>query len=212
MSLLAYYNKDILEVGIDEAGRGPLFGRVYIGAVILPQDDSFNHSLMRDSKKLNERTRLIAFDYIKEYAIDWVIHYKDENYIDKNLVKFEHHAFPLDLAALNAEKIVRCGSSPDARFKLLTKIYDKQTKWAVGSDIKKINNLLLKISGDSKLSEGEFRKCLEDEKTQELILKERIEAQKEYNITSTPTIYINNKKYEDKHEFKSYKREIDKLL
>ena len=46
--------------------------------------NSFNHSLMRDSKKLNERTRLIAFDYIKEYAIDWVIHYKDENYIDKH--------------------------------------------------------------------------------------------------------------------------------
>ena len=140
--------------------------------------------------------------------------YKDlkKNYIDKNLVKFEHHAFPLDLAALNAEKVVRCALSPEARFNLLTKIYDKQTKWAVGSDIKKINNLLLKISGDSKLSESELRKCLENEKTQELILKERIEAQKKYNITSTPTIYINDKKYEDKHEFKSFKKQIDKLL
>ena len=135
-----------------------------------------------------------------------------KNYIDKNLVKFEHHAFPLDLAALNAEKIVRCALSPEARFNLLTKIYNEQSKWAVGSDIKKINNLLLKISGDSKLSEGEFRKCLEDEKTQELILKERIEAQKKYNITSTPTVYINDKKYEDKHEFKSFKKQIDKLL
>ena len=140
--------------------------------------------------------------------------YKDlkKNYIDKNLVKFEHHAFPLDLAALNAEKVVRCALSPEARFNLLTKIYDKQTKWAVGSDIKKINNLLLKISGDSKLSESELRKCLENEKTQELILKERIDAQKKYNITSTPTIYINDKKYEDKHEFKSFKKQIDKLL
>ena len=135
-----------------------------------------------------------------------------KNYIDKNLVKFEHHAFPLDLAALNAEKIVRCALSPEARFNLLTKIYDKQTKWAVGSDIKKINNLLIEISGDSKLNEGELRKCLEDEKNQELILKERIEAQKKYNITSTPTIYINDKKYEDKHEFKSFKKQIDKLL
>ena len=135
-----------------------------------------------------------------------------KNYIDKNLVKFEHHAFPLDLAALNAEKIVRCALSPEARFNLLTKIYNEQSKWAVGSDIKKINNLLLKISGDSKLSEGEFRKCLEDEKTQELILKERIEAQKKYNITSTPTVYINDKKYEDKQEFKSFKKQIDKLL
>ena len=134
------------------------------------------------------------------------------NYIDKNLVKFEHHAFPLDLAALNAEKIVRCAPSSESKFKLLTRIYDKQTKWAVGSDIKKINKFLIKIGIDFKLSESELRKCLDDEKTQELILKERIEAQKEYNITSTPTIYINDKKYEDKHEFKSFKKRIDKLL
>ena len=134
------------------------------------------------------------------------------NYIDKNLVKFEHHAFPLDLAALNAEKIVRCASSTEAKFKLLTKIYDKQTKWAVGSDIKKINELLIKLNNDSKLSENELRNCLDDENTQELILKERIDAQKEYNITSTPTIYINDKKYEDKHEFKSFKKQLDKLL
>ncbi len=135
-----------------------------------------------------------------------------KNYIDKNLVKFEHHAFPLDLAALNAEKIVRCASSPDARFKLLTKIYDKQTKWAVGSDIKKIDGFLIKIGTESKISESSLRRCLDDEKTQELILEERIQAQREYNIKSTPTIYINNTKYEDKHEFKSFKKQIDKLL
>ena len=135
-----------------------------------------------------------------------------KNYIDTNLVKYEHHAFTLDLAALNAEKIVRCASSPDSRFKLLTKIYDKQTKWAVGSDIKKIDGFLIKIGIESKISRSSLRKCLDDEKIQDLILKERIQAQKEYNIKSTPTIYINDKKYEDKHEFKSFKKQLDKLL
>ena len=135
-----------------------------------------------------------------------------KDYIDKNKVKFEHHAFPLDLAALNAEKIVRCASSPDAKFKLLAKIYKEQKKWAVGSDINKINKLLIEIGTDSKINENNLKTCLENEKTQELILNERIEAQKKYNISSTPTIYINNKKYEDKHEFKSFKRQIDKLL
>lgn len=62
--LKKFYEKGKIEVGVDEAGRGPLFGRVYIGAVILPQDDSFNHSLMRDSKKLNEKKRLDAYNYI----------------------------------------------------------------------------------------------------------------------------------------------------
>ena len=135
-----------------------------------------------------------------------------KDYIDKNKVKFEHHAFPLDLAALNAEKIVRCAPDPEARFKLLEVIYDKQKKWAVGSDINKINEFLIKIGSDSSISKNDLRTCLENEKTQELILNERIEAQKEYNISSTPTIYINNKKYEDKHEFESFKRQIDKLL
>ena len=83
-----------------------------------------------------------------------------KDYIDKNKVKFEHYAFPLDLAALNAEKIVRCASNPEAKFKLLEKIYNKQKSWAVGSDI---NNLLLqfisiirnmRISTNSKLSKN----------------------------------------------------------
>ena len=76
----------------------------------------------------------------------------------------------------------------------------------------KINDFLIKIGINYKIKESELRKCLESEKTQELILKERIKAQKEYNITSTPTIYINDKKYEDKHKFKSFKRQLDKLL
>ena len=82
MSLKPYYIKDILEVGIDEAGRGPLFGRMYVGAAILPQDNSFNHSLMRDSKKLSPRKRLIAYDYIKENAIDFAVSFVTEQQID----------------------------------------------------------------------------------------------------------------------------------
>lgn len=76
-----YYLEDKLEVGIDEAGRGPLFGRLYIGAAILPPTD-FDHSLMRDSKKLSQRKRLMAFDYIKEYAIDFTVHYVTAEEID----------------------------------------------------------------------------------------------------------------------------------
>ena len=135
-----------------------------------------------------------------------------KDYIDKGIVKFEHHAFPLDLAALNAEKIVRCASNSNEKFKLLGKIYEKQKKWAVGSDINKINETLIQISLELKLDEKSLKDCLVDEKLQETILNERINAQKQYNLTSTPTIYVNNKKYEDKHEFKSFKKQIDKLL
>ena len=93
MSLLPYYNKDVLEVGIDEAGRGPLFGRVYIGAVILPQDDTIEHSLIKDSKKMTPRKRVMVYDYIKDNAIDWGYEYATEKEIDiKNILAATHDA------------------------------------------------------------------------------------------------------------------------
>ena len=81
--LAKFRTEDCLEVGIDEAGRGPLLGRVYVGAAILPPDESYNHALMRDSKKLSERKRLIAYDYIRENAIDWATFYHEPDEIDK---------------------------------------------------------------------------------------------------------------------------------
>ena len=96
-----YFLKDMLEVGIDEAGRGPLFGRVYVGAVILPQKD-FNFALIKDSKKLSERKRMIAYDYIKENAIDTNTYYFDEKYIDEhNIFKATHDAMHKVLDGLN---------------------------------------------------------------------------------------------------------------
>ena len=79
----SFYLENTLEVGLDEAGRGPLFGRVYIGAVIIPPDETFNQSFIKDSKKLSERKRLIAYDFIKENAIDYTSFYYDEKKIDE---------------------------------------------------------------------------------------------------------------------------------
>jgi protein-disulfide isomerase len=135
-----------------------------------------------------------------------------EEYINQNLVRFEHHSFPLDLGALNAEIIVRCHLDNNKRFKLLGEIYKKQNKWAVGSDINVINELIKKIGLDSGLSDAKMNKCLEEDSVQDQILNERIEAQKKYKIQSTPTIFINENKYENDHEYKSFKKVIDKLV
>jgi len=135
-----------------------------------------------------------------------------EEYIDKGLVKFEHHAFPLDLAALNAEIVVRCQNSIEKKFDLLTDIYNKQTTWAVGSDINKINQLIKKVGINFGLNKKKMDKCLKNEKAQDEILEQRIEAQKKYKIESTPTIIINEKKYSGKVDFKQFKKAIDKKL
>ena len=136
---------------------------------------------------------------------------KDE-YIDKNLVRFEHHAFPLDLAALNAEVVVRCQTNNDNKFKLLGEIYKKQTFWAIGSDIKKINNLIKKIGLEFDLTENKMDECLKNSEAQDVILNQRIEAQKKYKIEATPTIFINEKKYSGKVDYKSFKKVIEKNL
>jgi ribonuclease HII len=80
-------------IGVDEAGRGPLFGRVYTAAVILPKptpgDDSggyaaFEFSMMKDSKKFHSDKKIrAASDYIKEHAVSWAISYEEADVIDR---------------------------------------------------------------------------------------------------------------------------------
>ena len=135
-----------------------------------------------------------------------------KDFIDKNLVKFEHHSFPLDLAALNAELIVRCHDDSKKSFKLLGEIYKNQNNWAVGSDINIINDSIIKIGLVSGLSKNSMKNCLENETLQQQILSERIDAQKNFQISSTPTIYINKKKYNGKHDYKKLKKAIEKQL
>ena len=136
----------------------------------------------------------------------------EKEYISVGKVKFEHHSFPLDLAALNAEKILQCKTNSEVNFKFLTEIYKKQSKWMVGSDINIINSSIKTIGKEFNLTENEMNKCLADKVLEEKILNERIEAQKNYKVSSTPTIYINEKKYKAGRDYKSFKKAIDKLL
>lgn len=82
--LLPYHHLDnTYEIATDEAGRGPLFGRLYVASVILPKDDTFDHSQMKDSKKFHSKTKIQKVaEYIKQNSIAWHIHFIDEHEID----------------------------------------------------------------------------------------------------------------------------------
>ena len=90
---VSYYNDDnIIEIGIDEVGRGPMFGRVYTAAVILPKED-FEHSKMKDSKKFHSKKKINEVsEYIKENAIAWSIQWEDEKIIDKINIRNATHS------------------------------------------------------------------------------------------------------------------------
>ena len=84
--LIKFYNEDseVLEIGIDEAGRGPLFGRIYTAAVILPKDEVFEYDKMKDSKKFSSSKKILEVaEHIKTHALAWSVTYNDETVVDK---------------------------------------------------------------------------------------------------------------------------------
>lgn len=79
--LLPYLNKNLIEAGCDEAGRGCLAGPVVAAAVILPKD--FKHELLNDSKKLSEKQRDKLRPIVEENALAWAVGFVDFDEIDK---------------------------------------------------------------------------------------------------------------------------------
>jgi len=109
------------EIGVDEAGRGPLFGRVYAAAVILPKTTDtnvFDFSRMKDSKKFTSKKKIIeAAIYIKENATSWAVAFEDEDTIDSiNILQATQSAMHKAIRACR-DKIV--DSTPDHDYYLL---------------------------------------------------------------------------------------------
>jgi len=74
----------IYNIGVDEAGRGPLFGRVYAAAVVLPSDESMDFSCLKDSKKFHSKRKINAVaDYIKTKAFAWAVCFEEASAIDQ---------------------------------------------------------------------------------------------------------------------------------
>ena len=165
----------------------------------------------KDAKVTVKVFSSLTCPYCADFHKNVFIKLKKE-FIDSNYVRFEHHSFPLDLAALNAEKILRCVTDHKKRIALLDEIYAKQEKWASGNDINSINSKLSKIAKKYDLNDDRIKNCLVNENLENEILEIRINGSKKYSIQSTPTIFINEKKYDGKHDYNLFKKEIEKLL
>jgi protein-disulfide isomerase len=133
-----------------------------------------------------------------------------KKYTDTGRAKITLKDFPLDLAALNASKIEKCIPVKN-KLKFHDTIYLQQSEWASGSNIEEINQKLKKISSDLGISNEIFNSCLNDPKNEEFVLQTRIEAQKKFNINATPTIVINNKKYNGDYTISAISKYIEKI-
>ncbi len=98
--LLPYFQKEYIEAGCDEAGRGCLAGPVFAAAVILPEN--FSHPLLNDSKKINEKDRFQLRDMVEREALAFAVASVDHEEIDKiNILNASIKAMHLALRQLS---------------------------------------------------------------------------------------------------------------
>jgi ribonuclease HII len=127
-----------IEIGVDEAGRGPMLGRVYTAAVVLPKDDSFNHALMKDSKKFHSVKKIKeAAQYIKDNALYWHVAYADEKTIDDiNIRNATHKAMHEAIrGVLNKNKNKLIDKEKDMHIHLLIDGNDFKPLMVVNNDM-----------------------------------------------------------------------------
>ena len=131
------------------------------------------------------------------------------DYIDTGIAKIEFRHFPLDVAALNASKISQCKN--DGQSEILNSLYLNQQKWVKGKTIEDINENLKKFLK----SEGfnlDFNKCTTSKNIEDFVLNDRIEGVKKFKVNATPTIIINDKKFEKSLNYKNLKKTLEKLI
>ena len=132
-----------------------------------------------------------------------------KDYIDTGLAKIEFRHFPLDVAAFNASKIAQC--KQDQSLEILESLYSNQQAWIKGSKIEEVNDNLKKFLK----KEGfdiDFEKCINNKEIEDFVLNDRIEGTKNFKVNSTPTIIINNKKFEKSLNYKNLKKSLEKLI
>jgi protein-disulfide isomerase len=132
-----------------------------------------------------------------------------KNFIDKGLVKIEFRNFPLDIAAFNASKIGQCNN--DGKSKVLHSLFSGQKKWARGKTPEEATKYLKKFLEAEGIN-VDFEKCLNDKNIEDFVLNDRIEGVKKFKVNATPTIIINEKKFEKALNYKNIKIYLEKLL
>ena len=132
-----------------------------------------------------------------------------EEFLDKGLAKIEFRHFPLDIAALNASKISQCKN--DGNSDILQSLYNNQQMWVKGSTVEEANKNLQKYLKN----EGfriDFDSCVNNKQIEDFVLNDRIEGAKTFKVDATPTIIINNKKFEKTLNYKNLKKALEKLI
>ena len=163
----------------------------------------------------NENAKILVIAYESLTCSHCANFHKDiypklkKEYIDTGLVKIEFRHFPLDIAAFNASKLAQC--KDDQGLEILESLYFNQQAWVKGNSIEEINSNLKKFI-EKKGFILDFEKCINNKEIEDFVLNDRIEGTKNFKVNATPTIIINNKKFEKSLNYKNLKNSIEKLI
>ena len=132
-----------------------------------------------------------------------------KDYLDTGLAKIEFRHFPLDIAAFNASKVSQCKNDGDS--KILNSLFSNQQKWVKGSSAEEANKNLEKFLKNEGF-DIDFKACLNNQEIEDFVLNDRIDGVKNYKVNSTPTIIINDEKFEKTLNYKNLKKALEKLI
>ena len=187
-------------------------------AIILIFFFSFASNINAETKRIisgNENAKITIIAYESLTCSHCANFHKDiypqlkKEYIDTGLAKIEFRHFPLDIAAFNASKIAQCKN--DQSLQILESLYSNQQAWVKGNTAEEANNNLKKFIKDEGFN-IDFDKCITNKKIEDFVLNDRVEGSKKYKVNATPTIIINDKKFEKSLNYKNLKKSLEKLI
>ena len=186
--------------------------------IILILISCFTNNVSAEVKRIisgNEKARITIIAYESLTCSHCANFHKDiypqlkKEYIDTGLAKIEFRHFPLDVAAFNASKIAQCKS--DQSLEILESLYSNQQAWVKGNTTDEINENLKKFI-EKEGFKVDFEKCINNKEIENFVLNDRIEGAKNFKVNATPTIIINDKKFEKSLNYKNLKKSLEKMI
>ena len=182
--------------------------------LIFPKYEIINAKTNEEIYLGNKDAKVTVIEYASMTCIHCANFHKDiypkikENYIDTNKIKFIYRDFPLDKQALFGSVLAKCAPK-EKYFDFVKLILNTQKKWISNDDafVNKLKNIG-KLAG---LNENKINACFKDEHLVDNIIESRSIAEKKYNITSTPSLIINEKKYSAMN-YENFEKIIEGLI
>ena len=183
---------------------------MFIGIISNSNSEDINRIVVGNK---DAKIKIIAFESLTcSHCADFhkeVYPKLKKEYLDTGLAKIEFRHFPLDIAAFNASKVSQCKNDGDSN--ILNTLFANQQKWVKGNSAEEANKNLKKFLTEEGIN-VDFEACINNKEIEDFVLNDRIDGVKNFKVNATPTIIINDKKFEKTLNYKNLKKALEKLI